>query len=213
MTPCDPYPETSLLRDALCQSLSQGGKAVDVTIQRRSPNAYASTYPSEIVRCETGGRTFTVFAKYEVHGSELPDVLRWSVSYEADVYQHILSNCPLTTPRYLGRFQSPDGCSALWRDGLVYPVDRQSAAIGAAELDLAAILEGYEEGMAGMLAEEYRRARWPDEVPPGFKDRLAAAAMYWSLRWLGAEPECTMDPALAPRYEALTRQATAAGRM
>jgi Phosphotransferase enzyme family len=71
------------------------------------------------------------------------------------------------------------------RDGVIYPVDWQSAAIGAGELDLASLTECWDDEISRACELEYQQARWPQGAPYGFGERLEAARVYWSLRWLG----------------------------
>ncbi len=75
--------------------------------------------------------------------------------------------------------------------GVVYPVDWESTAVGAGEIDLATLAEGWEPEMAELFAQEYRRARWPDGPPDDFERRLAAAKLYLGFRWLGEHASWT----------------------
>src|SRR5439155_23698855 len=61
--------------------------------------------------------------------------------------------------------------NVLSRDGVIYPVDWESAAVGAGEIDLAALIELWPEDIATACRDEYIRARWP-EGPPRDVDRL-----------------------------------------
>ena len=80
----------------------------------------------------------------------------------------------------------------LVRGSVVYPVDWESAAVGAGEIDLASLTEGWPEEGARRIAQEYQRARWPDGPPAEFEQRLAMSRLYLSFRWLadGPEPVC-----------------------
>jgi aminoglycoside phosphotransferase (APT) family kinase protein len=67
----------------------------------------------------------------------------------------------------------------------VYPIDWESAAIAAGEIDLASLLENWPaEELSGYLLE-YRRTRWPQGAPDDFERAFYAAQVYWALRWLG----------------------------
>jgi hypothetical protein len=57
----------------------------------------------------------------------------------------------------------------------IYPVDWESAAVAAGEIDLAALTEGWPPGFVEQCELEYQRARWPEGPPTGFERRLAAA--------------------------------------
>ncbi len=78
------------------------------------------------------------------------------------------------------------------RGGTVYPVDWESAAIAAGEIDLASLTQGWPE-IAEDCEHEYRRTRWPEGSPADFERRLNAARLYIQFRWLGAGPDWTID--------------------
>jgi Phosphotransferase enzyme family len=81
----------------------------------------------------------------------------------------------------------------LVRDGAVYPVDWQSAAIARGELDLASMIEGWKEELGSMCIGVYQRSRWPDGAPEDFYLALALARVHWPLRWLGAHPQTILS--------------------
>ena len=72
---------------------------------------------------------------------------------------------------------------------LIAPVDWESAAIAAGEIDLAGLTEGWSEEVKSACESEYRRARWPEGAPREFERRLGVAGMYLLFRWLGDRPE------------------------
>jgi hypothetical protein len=76
--------------------------------------------------------------------------------------------------------------NVLVRDGTAYPVDWESTAVAAGEIDLVSLTEGWPEAIVRECEVEYCAARWPDGEPADFQRRLAAARLYWSLRWLGS---------------------------
>lgn len=67
----------------------------------------------------------------------------------------------------------------------VYPVDWESSAVAAGEIDLASLTEGWPPETGDKCAVAYRQARWPSGLPPDSELRLSAARMYLQLRWLG----------------------------
>ena len=69
----------------------------------------------------------------------------------------------------------------------IHPVDWESAAVGAGEIDLASLIEGWPEALARECVESYRVIRWPKEAPASFERTLDAAQVYLALRWLGDE--------------------------
>jgi hypothetical protein len=93
----------------------------------------------------------------------------------------------------------------LFRDGIVRPIDWESAAIAPGEIDLASLTDRWPEEIVQACEQEYRAARWPDGGPLGFGRRLAAARMYQHLRWLGDRPVWTGDERLRWRFEQLER--------
>ena len=75
--------------------------------------------------------------------------------------------------------------------GVTMPVDWESAAIGAGEVDLACLTARWRESIRVNCETEYVRARWPSGVPQDFEKTLAAATLYTHLqlsRW-------TLEPA------------------
>jgi hypothetical protein len=91
----------------------------------------------------------------------------------------------------------------LVRDGTVCPVDWESAAVAAGEIDLASLTDGWPRGLARAYEHEYRRTRWPKGGTQGFEKRLDVARMYLQLRWLGDRPEWTRAETLAWRFQTL----------
>ena len=79
----------------------------------------------------------------------------------------------------------------LYHRGTVYPVDWESAAVAAGEIDLATLTEEWPPEVARACEAEYRQTRWPDGPPADLERRLTAARLYLHLRWLGDRPEWT----------------------
>lgn len=79
----------------------------------------------------------------------------------------------------------------LARAGSVYPVDWESAALAAGEIDLASLTEGWPEDTVQECERAYQRARWPDGAPESFRRTFAAAQVYLLFRWLGDRPDWT----------------------
>lgn len=77
----------------------------------------------------------------------------------------------------------------LFRDETIYPVDWESAAIAAGEIDLVSLTDDWSEDVVQMCEAEYGQARWPKGAPASFSRTLSAARLYWSLRWLGEAPD------------------------
>jgi aminoglycoside phosphotransferase (APT) family kinase protein len=74
----------------------------------------------------------------------------------------------------------------------VCPVDWESAAIAAGEIDLASLTDGkWSTEIAETCVREYERVRWPEGAPSDFAVRLGLARLYWNLRWLGERLDWT----------------------
>ena len=83
--------------------------------------------------------------------------------------------------------------NVLLKSRVIYPIDWESAAIAASEIDLGTLTEGWSPEIAGPCEIEYQRARWPGGTPPEFYRRLAAARLYLSFRWLGEQLQWTIS--------------------
>jgi len=75
--------------------------------------------------------------------------------------------------------------NVLLRDGAIVPIDWESAAVAAGELDLAALTDGWASDAVADCETAYRNTRWRDPEPADFERSLAAARVFWHLRWLG----------------------------
>jgi len=80
----------------------------------------------------------------------------------------------------------------LFRHGTIYPVDWESAAIGAGEIDLASLTERWPSEIVRHCELQYQQERWPEGSPTDFMQRLDAARLYLQFRWLGDQPDWTM---------------------
>ena len=74
--------------------------------------------------------------------------------------------------------------NVLFRGGTVYPVDWESAAVAAGEIDLAALTENWDSDIVRQCELEYQRVRWPNGPPADFERRLCSARLYLQFRWL-----------------------------
>ena len=101
--------------------------------------------------------------------------------------------------------------NALIRNRLIYPVDWESAAIAAGEIDLAALAERWPRAIVQECEVEYQRARWPAGAPPEFERRLSAARRYLHFRWLGERPDWTLREKSFWRFDQLFQTAQRMG--
>jgi len=73
----------------------------------------------------------------------------------------------------------------LFRDQRICPVDWQSAALAAGEIDLASLISGHwGEECVQELTLAYTQSRWPAGPPRDFEYRLRLAQLYWPMRFL-----------------------------
>ena len=74
--------------------------------------------------------------------------------------------------------------NVLFRGGTVYPIDWESAAVAAGEIDLASLTENWGAEIERQCELEYQRVRWPKGSPADFERRLCSARLYLQFRWL-----------------------------
>ena len=75
----------------------------------------------------------------------------------------------------------------LVKKGAIYPIDWESAAIGPGEIDLASLVEDWDEERKNIALEKYIQARWPDGNfnETEFEKRMLMVKIYFFLRWTG----------------------------
>jgi hypothetical protein len=95
----------------------------------------------------------------------------------------------------------------LTRDDEVFPVDWESVAISAGEIDLASLTEGWPNDVVKDCRLSYVHSRWPQGQPGDFELRLLGAEIYLHLRWLGDSPDAVRDCSLQWRFAALREAA------
>ena len=91
----------------------------------------------------------------------------------------------------------------LVRDGEIYPVDWESAAIAAGEIDLACLTENWGREIAHACKLEYQKSRWPWAPPLSFEQNLIEAELFLQFRWLGDVPDVTTSEQGLWRFEEL----------
>ena len=75
--------------------------------------------------------------------------------------------------------------NVLMYEGVPCPVDWESAAIAAGELDLASLTDRWPEDIVRDCVNAYQEARWLSTPPTHFYKTLQIARVYTQLRWLG----------------------------
>ena len=78
----------------------------------------------------------------------------------------------------------------LYRDGQIFPVDWESAAVGPGEIDLATLTEAWDKETVEECHHEYLSARWAGRTPVSFGEDLLRAELYVAFRVLGEREEC-----------------------
>ncbi len=91
----------------------------------------------------------------------------------------------------------------LVRDAIIYPVDWESSAIAAGEIDLASLTWDWPHATVRACELEYQQARWPQGAPAEFQQRLGIARMYLLFRWLGDRPRWTKHKSSTVLFEQL----------
>jgi len=97
------------------------------------------------------------------------------------------------------------GKTLMFRKNTVFPVDWESTAVAAGEIDLAALTEGvrWPARVVERCVQEYQQARWPQGAPSDFCKTLDAARLYLHFRWLGEREDWTFQQKALWRYDNL----------
>ncbi len=77
------------------------------------------------------------------------------------------------------------GKNILVKSDSIYAIDWETAAIGPAEIDLAALMDGKDERRIGFAIDSYKKTRWgKSEIPSTFSKRLLMANLYYQFHWI-----------------------------
>ena len=101
--------------------------------------------------------------------------------------------------------------NVLCQGGRIAPVDWESAAVAAGELDLATLTSGWPEQDADAIAAAYVHGRWPSGAPDGHQAAFAAARTYTAFRELGDDPKTAALPASESVFAVLEADARRIG--
>ncbi len=78
----------------------------------------------------------------------------------------------------------------LYQAAKIYPVDWETAAVAAGEIDLATLTENWPQEVVECCKQAYLQARYANPTPDrDFERRLAAARLYVQIHWLGHETD------------------------
>jgi len=101
-----------------------------------------------------------------------------------DAFEHVSPELAAWQPTVIhGEYYAKN---ILVADGVVCPIDWESAAIGQGEVDLASLTEFWKPDIVKACEDAYAIARWPDGAPPMFRRMLGLARLYVHFRWLSA---------------------------
>jgi len=98
-------------------------------------------------------------------------------------------------------------------EGRILPVDWESAAFAAGAIDLAMLTWGWGDRIVRVCTREYSRVRWPAGGPADFNLQLAAARLFFELRWLGGQPEEVCTDELSSDWDGLFAAAEAFAKL
>ena len=68
----------------------------------------------------------------------------------------------------------------------VRPIDWETAAVGAGEIDIAALTERWPTDTALLCRRAYAQARWPGGESADWRRRLGLAGLYLHFRWIAS---------------------------
>jgi aminoglycoside/choline kinase family phosphotransferase len=73
----------------------------------------------------------------------------------------------------------------LLKNGIIYVADWESTAVAPGEIDLASLIEGWENEEVEKIKEAYKKTRWPERSTsiPDFEKRLMMAQIYFHFWW------------------------------
>lgn len=93
--------------------------------------------------------------------------------------------------------------NVLYRDGAVYPIDWEWAALAPGEIDLASLVSRWPADLVERCVRSYCDARWPDGPPADFQRTLDVAKLYLCFRYMGISREFMMSERRRWRFEAV----------
>ena len=114
----------------------------------------------------------------KIHFDNFPWLKRLANYYDDNIEQLITCNQTIIHGEYYPR-------NILFKEGVTYPVDWESAAFAAGEIDLASLIEGWDKENVEAAKEAYKKNRWPEGVVNNndFENRLLLARIYFHFWW------------------------------
>jgi aminoglycoside phosphotransferase (APT) family kinase protein len=97
--------------------------------------------------------------------------------------------------------------NVLVRDGIVYPIDWESAALGPGEVDLMCLVDRWPADVVEECARTYAGTRYGAHTPADFATRMSWAELYLHLRWLGEHPDLMLGKKRVWRLDRLEEMA------
>jgi len=98
-------PKTDALKRGLASALQSEDGGGALTLLRREPTPYATTFPCEIVTCRVGrGKPRRLFCKYTAGVDYTGHGHRGGVGHEIATYRHILAHSNKFRPRFYGGY-------------------------------------------------------------------------------------------------------------
>jgi len=101
--------------------------------------------------------------------------------------------------------------NCLWHDGLLLPVDWETAAIGPAEIDLAVFTYDWDPEDVEVIVAAYVARRWGGTPPAAFAETLFAARLYVSLHWIFSRMSGREEPRVRDHLEGFYEEALRLG--
>jgi len=103
-------PTTDALKEGLAVALhNEGLNGHSLTLVRREPTPYSTSFPCEIVTCRIGRvRRHRLFCKYAAGVDHTSHGHRGGVAYEIATYRHVLARGKQFRPQFYGGYTVPD---------------------------------------------------------------------------------------------------------
>lgn len=159
----------------------------------RFQRASAALVPAPVLNSYDGAYYAAWAARTRVLARDSEQKHPWLIPL-CDAFEHLASELAAWQPTIIHGEYYPK--NILVSDGIVCPVDWESAAFAAGEVDLASLTEFWPAKIVMECEAAYVEGRWPDGPPPHFDRVLGLARLYIHFRWLGVATEWTRSGAV-----------------